>query len=179
MLKKNAWLKRPPSIWLPGPASASGPHATNSEGEHEVEHHIGQRDDADETCPRDGQEQVVGRERRDPAEPFAHDVERAVAIEEPPPAVAADNGAEAEVAISRTRLSRSRRQRTRLKCGLGHARVPYLVGSRQSGDAAKLRGRKRASNDEFGRTGHTPTSRNGSAGLLDLIARIARRQMAA
>ena len=30
MLKKNAWLKRPPSMWLPGPASASGPHRTKS-----------------------------------------------------------------------------------------------------------------------------------------------------
>ena len=87
-----------------GTGKRLGTTRQEQQGEHEVQHHIGQRDHADETCPRDGQEQVVGRERRDPAEPFAHDVERAVTIEEPPPAVAADNGAEAEVAVAKLRL---------------------------------------------------------------------------
>ena len=30
MLKKKAWLSRPPSIWMPGPSKSSGPNATNS-----------------------------------------------------------------------------------------------------------------------------------------------------
>jgi hypothetical protein len=30
MLKKNAWLKGPPSMCVAGPASASGPHARNN-----------------------------------------------------------------------------------------------------------------------------------------------------
>ena len=63
---------------------------------------------------------MVRRERRDPAEPFAHDVERAVAIEEPPPAVAADDGAEAEVAVAKLRLrGDASGERTGVK-GAGH-----------------------------------------------------------
>src|SRR5205823_9297304 len=50
------------------------------------------------------EKQVVRRKRREPPEPFAHDIERAVAIEQPLAALAADDGAKAEVAVAKLRF---------------------------------------------------------------------------
>ena len=47
---------------------------------------------------------VIRRDRLEQAEPFAHDVERAVAVEETLPAVAADDGAEPEIAVAYLRV---------------------------------------------------------------------------
>jgi hypothetical protein len=81
--------------------------------EQQVDAEIQRRDEADERRPRHGQQVLIRRDRLEQAEPFAHDVEGAVAVEETLPAVAADDGAEPEIAVAYLRVGRdARRERT-------------------------------------------------------------------
>ena len=63
---------------------------------------------------------MVRRKCREPPEPFAYDIERAIAIEQPLAALAADDGAEAEVAVANLRFDGDASgERTGVK-GAGH-----------------------------------------------------------
>ena len=100
MLKKKAYKpssqhRRPRAEERVGPAHHEG------EGECEVQDDIGRGDHAEETCPRDGQQEGIRGEALEESESVAHHIERAISIQQALLAFAADDGAEAQVAIAR------------------------------------------------------------------------------
>src|SRR6185295_15497988 len=69
------------------------------EREEDVQAEVEPDHDAEELRPRGRQQEVVGRERLDQAQALALDVEAAVPVEQPLPALARDDGAESQVAV--------------------------------------------------------------------------------
>ena len=97
-------------------------------GEHEIQHEIGHDDDAEKARPRDRQQHVVRREALEESQAGPRDVERAVAIEQALPALAADDRAEAEIAIARLLLGRApRRERAGFEGRLGHGGTRRMI----------------------------------------------------
>ena len=89
--------------------------------EREIQDQVEQSHQSKKARPGNGEQEVVGRETLEHTQTGPHDVEGAVAIEKPLPAVAADDGAETEVAVAFL-LARCAawRQRTCFKGRLRH-----------------------------------------------------------
>src|SRR5207245_10144046 len=90
--------------------------------EDQIDNHVECADQAKKTRPRDRQQLMVRREALENSQTGPCDVEGAVAIEQSLLALAADNGAETEIAITSLFLCRAPgRQGTGFEGGLDHA----------------------------------------------------------
>jgi hypothetical protein len=69
--------------------------------EGQVQHEIGQSHESEKPGPGNRQQQVIRREALEDPQTRSHDVEGTVAIEQALPALAADDGAEPEIAVAR------------------------------------------------------------------------------
>jgi hypothetical protein len=106
------------------PQQRLGPAGQIGDREHEIEHDVEQAHQAQEAGPGGRQQLVVRREALENAQTGPDDIEGAVSIEQPLPALAADKRAEPQISVASLFLGRApRREGTGLEYAIGHARI--------------------------------------------------------